>query len=73
MKTNYELRAVARESLSGNWTYPVLATLIYLAISITCNVIPYVSFLIAIFFIKPLAYGISIAMLKFFDTVPKSV
>lgn len=66
MKSNYELRAAARESLSGNWTYPVLATLIYLAISITCNVIPYVSFLIAIFFIKPLAYGISIAMLKFF-------
>lgn len=66
MKTNYELRAAARESLSGNWTYPVLATLIYLAISITCNFIPYVSFLIAIFFIKPLAYGLAITMLKFF-------
>lgn len=66
MKTNYELRAAARESLSGNWTYPVLATLIYLAISITCNFIPYVSFLIAIFIIKPLAYGLAITMLKFF-------
>lgn len=66
MKTNYELRAAARESLSGNWTYPVLATLIYLAISITCNFIPYVSFLIAIFFIKPLAFGLAITMLKFF-------
>lgn len=66
MKSNYELRAAARESLSGNWTYPVLATLIYLAISITCNFIPYVSFLIAIFFIKPLAFGLAIAMLKFF-------
>ena len=66
MKTNYELRAAARESLSGNWTYPVLATLIYLAISITCNFIPYVSFLIAIFFIQPLAYGLAITMLKFF-------
>lgn len=66
MKSNYELRAAARESLSGNWTYPVLATLIYLAISITCNFIPYVSFLIAIFFIKPLAFGLAITMLKFF-------
>lgn len=66
MKSNYELRAAARESLSGNWTYPVLATLIYLAISITCNFIPYVSFLIAIFLIKPLAFGLAITMLKFF-------
>lgn len=66
MKSNYELRAAARESLSGNWTYPVLATLIYLAISITCNFIPYVSFLIAIFFINPLAFGLAITMLKFF-------
>lgn len=66
MKSNYELRAAARESLSGNWTYPVLATLIYLAISIACNFIPYVSFLIAIFFVGPLAYGLSIALLKFF-------
>ena len=32
MKTNSEIRAVAREELKGNWTNPVLATLIYVAI-----------------------------------------
>jgi uncharacterized membrane protein len=61
MRINSEIRALARRELHDNWTNPVLATLIYTAISAACGSIPFASLLVAI----PLGFGLSIAMLKF--------
>ncbi len=38
MSTNKELRSAARSELSGYWTMPVLATLVYFLISAVCGV-----------------------------------
>lgn len=80
MKTNKELRLEAFSSLTGNWTNPVLATLIYFLIGCGVNAFPIhsikdplaaasnssVSTLLSIFIVAPIAFGLQIALLKFF-------
>ncbi len=69
MRINSEIRALARRELHDNWTNPVLATLIYTAISAACGSIPFASLLAAV----PLSFGLFIAMLKFVRGEKESV
>jgi len=81
MRSNKELRAAARQELSGYWTMPVLATLVYFLISSLCGVpdvvrmvfrsttsvalFSGVSFLISILVLIPLQYGFELSFLQF--------
>ena len=70
MKLNSELRAQARQELAGNWTQPVVATLVYffvaLALSLSVGLIPFVgSIATNLFGIMPLAYGFMLIFLIF--------
>jgi len=70
MKLNSELRAQARQELAGNWTQPVVATLVYfvvsLALGFTIGLIPFVgSIAVNLFGIMPLAYGLMLIFLAF--------
>ena len=70
MKLNSELRAQARQELAGNWTQPVLATLVYffvaVALGLTVGLIPFVGSIIAnLFGVMPLAYGLMLIFLAF--------
>lgn len=80
MKSNKEIRAVARQELSGYWTMPVLATLVYGLITSAINMpnlfgqIGTTSFklmatssnlLLAILVAMPLGYGFVLSFLKF--------
>jgi len=81
MLTRKELRAAARNELSGFWTMPVLATLVYFLISSFCGVpnalnaaFPHssaaiafssTSMLISLFVLIPLAYGFTLCFLQF--------
>ncbi len=79
MKTNKELRLEAFSNLTGNWTNPVLATLIYFLIGGGLNAVSIstkdplavasissVNTLWSIFIVAPIAFGLQIALLKFF-------
>lgn len=72
LKLNSELRAQARESLKGNWSDPVLITLIYLLISVGSN-IPYLGICILIFIILPIDYSYQVAFLSFFRDNKKNM
>ena len=61
MKINSEIRAAAREELQGNWMNPVLATLIYFAISSATSVFG----IIGLFLVLPIEFGFTIAFLLF--------
>ncbi len=81
MRTNKELRAAARNELSGFWTMPVLATLVYFLIASVCGVpralnaaLPHssaaiafssASMLVSLFVLIPLAYGFTLCFLQF--------
>lgn len=81
MRTNKELRAAARNELSGFWTMPVLATLVYFLFASVCGVprvltaaLPHssaaiafsgTSMLLSIFVLIPLAYGFTLCFLQF--------
>lgn len=65
MKTNSEIRALARQSLSGNWTMPVVVTLLLLAITGGSNSIPYVGFLLSIFLLMPINFSVEQLFLRF--------
>ena len=65
MKINSEIRAAAREELHENWTNPVLATLIYFAISGIVSAIPIVGGLVNLLVVVPISFGFSIAFLLF--------
>lgn len=81
MLSNKEIRAVAREELSGFWTMPVLASLVYFIISSICGVpdalgkafpnssaglgLQSAGLLLSIFVIIPIAYGFELSFLKF--------
>ena len=56
LKRNFELRTMARVSLSGQWLTAALVTLIYVLIAGGCGAIPFVgsllSFLISIFLVN---------------------
>ncbi|MGM9746185.1 MAG: DUF975 family protein [Paludibacteraceae bacterium] len=64
MKTNSEIRALARQSLSGNWTMPVLVTLILCMFS-GLSGIPFVGALLALLVLMPLDYSVEQAFLQF--------
>lgn len=64
MKTNSEIRALARQSLSGNWTMPVLVTLILLIVS-GISAIPYLGSLLVIFIFLPINYSVEQLFLRF--------
>lgn len=45
MKTRQELKSLAREQLRGNWTEPVLMTLIYMALAILVSLVGQIPFI----------------------------
>ena len=61
MKINSEIRAAARAELNGNWTNPVLATLINFAISSAASAIG----ILSLFLVLPIEFGFTIAFLLF--------
>lgn len=60
MRVNSEIKNAALEELSGNWTNPVLATLIFLVISCAAGSFPF-----NIFIAIPFELAFSIAILRF--------
>jgi len=62
MRTNAELRAIARQSLSGAWGLAALAMLIFMAVSYAIGyfslLVPVLGFLIPLLLAGPLYYGI---------------
>lgn len=64
MKTNSEIRALARQSLSGNWTMPVLVMLILFIVS-GISAIPYLGSLLVIFIFLPINYSVEQLFLRF--------
>ena len=65
MKNNTELRAEAREVLSGNWGVPIGITVVYMIITIVIQNIPFVGFLASLFITGHLVFGLAIFFLKF--------
>lgn len=80
MLENYQLRDKAYAKLHGNWTEPVLAALIYAAVSCVAsagtqvnNKLGIVQFILTIFLINPMDYGYNIAIVKFCKDEDKNV
>lgn len=80
MKSNKEIRQFARQELKGYWTMPVLATFVFMFITLLCgapNMLAAVgslkfriamqstNLLFAIFVTVPLSYGLNLAFLGF--------
>lgn len=65
MQTNKEIRALARQDLSGNWTQPVLTTLVYTAITAVLSSIPIVGFIGTLLVGLPLGYSFYLVFLRF--------
>ena len=63
IKSASEIRAAARESLSGKWGGAVLMCLVYLVITMVCSAIPVVGSLLTLFLI-PLGWSYSVAFLE---------
>lgn len=64
MKTNSEIRALARQSLSGNWTMPVVVTLLFFILS-AIQAIPWVGYLLTIFIVLPVSFSVEQLYLRF--------
>lgn len=64
MKTRAELKNAAHDNLRGNWTSPVLATLLYVVFSALTE-IPFVGILISLLIILPMAYSYTLLFLDF--------
>lgn len=64
MKTNSEIRALARQSLSGNWAMPVLVTLIVCIFS-GLSGIPWAGVILLFLVAMPLEYSVEQAFLQF--------
>lgn len=62
IKTNSELKALAREKLKGNWGMAILAAFIMALLTSVFQFIPYIGAIISIIIIGPLTLG----MTKFF-------
>jgi uncharacterized membrane protein len=60
-KNNFEIRAIARESLKGSWTPVVLATFIFLILFCGVGSIPFIIFLFSL----PISMSYTILFLKF--------
>lgn len=81
MRTNKEIRSESRQELKGYWTMPVLATLVYILISMFISmlsntsklvgehpgliVLSFIAFLLVVLVRLPLDYGYELAFLKF--------
>lgn len=81
MRTNKEIRSESRQELKGYWTMPVLATLVYILISMFISmlsntsklvgehpgliVLSFIAFLLVVLVRLPLDYGYALAFLKF--------
>ena len=61
MPANGQLRQSALEHLRGLWLYPVLCTLLFIAVTWMANSLPLVGLLAAM----PLGFGFSVAFLQF--------
>lgn len=60
LKRNFELRTMARVSLSGQWLTAALVTLIYVLIAGGCGAIPFVGSLLSFLIVAPLVYGYNV-------------
>ena len=83
MRTNQEYKNAALDRLRGNWTAPVIATLVFTVIALFCTsgqAIPYIkantgmtlwlggaSFLLMVFVVNPLIVGYDNAMRLFYE------
>lgn len=56
MLTRSEYKSMAHQDLKGNWTQPVLTTLVFVLVSATTN-IPMVGFLILLLIVLPMQYS----------------
>ena len=65
MPENKEIRAIARGELKGNWTQPVLCTLVYLLVGAGIAVIPFVGSIAALLVTVPLSFGFILTFLGF--------
>lgn len=81
MRSSKEYKVAARNELSGYWTMPVLATLVYSLISSICStpniisgafptskvalIFSGIAFILTILVLLPLAYGLELSFLKF--------
>lgn len=64
MPENCDIRATARGELKGNWTQPVLCTLVYTIVIGGIGAIPVVGYL-SLLVTLPLAFGFSLTFLDF--------
>lgn len=64
VQSNPEIRALALSQLRGNWTNPVVATLVYLVITQLIGVIPYVGSIISFVLGGAFAIGLCYYYLK---------
>ena len=83
MRTNQEYKNAALDCLRGNWTAPVIATLVFTVIALFCSTgqaLPYIkantgmtlwlggaSFLLMVFVVNPLIVGYDNAMRLFYE------
>ena len=75
MMKNREIRAAAREELKGNWTNPVLITLVYIGFGVVVSAVSNllskggarasVEFLISLLVLLPMGFGFLLYFLRF--------
>lgn len=73
MTPNRELRAMARESLSGNWLLAALVTFLYLVLQQASGIIPLVGWLVQLAIAGPLALGYMAYMIGLIRREPVEV
>ncbi len=66
MMENYSIRAAARESLTGRWINPVVATLVFFVVSALIVFVPIVNIASGIFFTIPLTFGMTYAFYDYY-------
>jgi len=65
LKKNSELRAIARETLKGNWTPAVLAAFVYMIIAGLAGGIPFINYITTFLVSLPLGMSVIMVYLKF--------
>ena len=65
MITNREIRELAKQDLRGNWTQPVVVTLVYVAITNVLSLIPAIGFIATLLVGLPLGYSYYLLFLGF--------
>lgn len=64
LKQNFELRTMARLSLSGQWLSASWVTLVYVLIAGGLSLIPHVGSLLSFLIVPPLVYGYNVVLLE---------